>query len=78
MTWVKYRKGYDITHTSMGIFEHYMTELKVLDIKILDRKACDKKLKGLSIIKMGPDRLCAGSNALNKSPCKVRGWSINM
>ena len=54
---------------------HFKKKLQNLGIKILDQKECGKKLKEFSIIKMGPDHLCAGAQALNKSPCSVSDCS---
>ena len=56
---------------------HYQPKLQVLGITILDRKNCDTTLGKFKKNNMGLDYLCAGSNALNKSPCNVSGCLLN-
>ena len=74
ITWVRkqsIRRG-----TLIKRVKQYKRILQVLDIEILNRKECDKKLKKFKKNNMGMDNLCAGSKALNKSPCNVSGCSF--
>ena len=50
--------------------QHYKNKLQVLALNIVERGECSKAF-GKYKKKVGQDNLCAGSKALNKSPCTV-------